>query len=108
VEWQIKGETMKNGNFTAIASIVLSIVVAGTAIIVSAVRVESKAESHAAQAEKDLKTNVEVHKELKMDIEQVENEYQILSKDFVEVKTEIKYIRKDMNEILTYIRGLPK
>jgi peptidoglycan hydrolase CwlO-like protein len=101
----------KNNNlktFATIATIVMSFAVAGTAIIVSAVRVESKVESHAKQAKIDLASNIEVHKELKADIDKVEEEGQKTRNDVTAIKTNIEYLREDMKEVLTYIRSLPK
>jgi hypothetical protein len=101
----------KNSNlktFTAVASIVLGLAVAGTAIIVSAVRVESKVEHHTKDSVAKWETNKEEHKEMEADIAMNEGECESLSGDMIEIKTEIKYIRKDMNEILMYIRSLPK
>ena len=101
----------KNGNlktFVMIVSIVLGVIMAGGAIIASAVRVESKVEAHAKQSEIDLKANNEAHKELKVANKEIREKVNEQGNGMTEIKTEIKYIREDMKEVLTYIRGLPK
>ena len=101
----------KNGNlktFATIVSIILGIAVAGTAIVVSAVRVESKVESHARQSAIDLKANTDAHKELKAENKEIREKVNEQKNGMTEIKTQIVFIREDMTEILQYIRGLPK
>ena len=102
---------MTNGNvktLTAIVSIVLGLAVAGTAIIVSAVRVESQVEHHEVVAKEYRGQNSAEHKELIAADKEIREKCNEQQNGMIEIKTEIKYIRKDMTEILTYIRGLPK
>jgi hypothetical protein len=97
----------KNGNlktFVAVASIILGIVIAGTGIIASAVRVESQVKHHELVAKEYRDKNTIEHKELIATDKELRKECSEQKNSMGKIETEIKYIRKDMNEILTYIR----
>ena len=90
----------KNGNvrsFVAIVSIVVTLGLAGMAVVKSYYVLPVKVASQTEQVDK-----------LEADIEKVEDECRKTVNDVIEIKTDIKYLREDTQEILQYIRSLPK